>query len=147
MRQQLPADFTSAAIILEGALGRELDGETGMFTDGYWLIPVARFVEEFGTGDWEASMRLCEAVTKRHTAEYAVRPFLDAETERTLVRMSEWSASPNPHVRALPAKVRGRAYLGRNGSSASLRTQWIVRRGLRSLAKKGDSAALALRAV
>ena len=99
MRQQLPVDFTSAAIILEGALGRELDGETGMFTDGYWLMPVTRFVEEFGTGDWEASMRLCEAVTKRHTAEYAVRPFLVAETERTLVRMSEWSASPNPHVR------------------------------------------------
>ena len=67
-------------------------------------MPVARFVDEFGTGDWEVSMRLCEAVTKRHTAEYAVRPFLVADTERTLVRMSEWSASPNPHVRRLASE-------------------------------------------
>ncbi len=104
LRQHMPDDFASASLILEGALGAELDGESGMFTDGYWLMPVARFVEEFGTNDWEASMRLCEAVTKRHTAEYAVRPFLVDETERTLARMTEWATSANAHVRRLASE-------------------------------------------
>ncbi len=104
LRQHMPDDFARAAEVLEGALGPELDGETGIFTYGYWLMPVARFVEEFGTDDWEASMRLCEAVTRRHTGEYAVRPFLAPEVERTLIRMAEWSASPSPHVRRLASE-------------------------------------------
>lgn len=104
LRQRLPDDFAHASAILENALGPELESETGMFTEGYWLMPVARFVEEFGHDDWEASMRLCEAVTKRHTGEYAIRPFLAAEADRTLARMTEWSASPNSHVRRLASE-------------------------------------------
>ncbi|EPR76578.1 hypothetical protein ADILRU_1063 [Leifsonia rubra CMS 76R] len=104
LRERLPDDFERAATILEGALGPELRHESGMFTHGYWLMPVARFVEEFGTNNWKASMRLCQEITKRHTGEYSVRPFLEGETERTLARMKEWAASPNPHVRRLASE-------------------------------------------
>jgi len=104
LRERLPDDFERAATILESSLGPELHDESGMFTHGYWLMPVARFVEEFGTNNWEASMRLCEEITKRHTGEYSVRPYLESETERTLARMKEWAASPNSHVRRLASE-------------------------------------------
>lgn len=104
LRPRLPEDFERASTILEGALGPELTAETGMFTEGYWLMPVARFVEEFGIGHWETSMRLCEEITKRHTGEYAVRPFLRTQPQPTLERMAQWTSAPNAHVRRLASE-------------------------------------------
>ena len=104
LRKRLPDGYAKASAILKASLGPPLDGETGMFTEGYWLMPVARFVEEYGLEDWSASMDLCEAVTQRHTAEFAVRPFLEAEPDRTLERMRQWTGSESAHIRRLASE-------------------------------------------
>lgn len=104
LRERLPDDYAKAAAILQASLGPPLEGETGMFTQGYWLMPVARFVEEYGLTDWSTSMDLNEAVTQRHTAEFAVRPFVEADPERTLERMREWTGSNSAHVRRLASE-------------------------------------------
>ena len=132
LRERLPDDYAEAAAILRTSLGPPLEGETGMFTQGYWLMPVARFAEEYGTADWSASMDLCEAVTQRHTAEFAVRPFLEepspeepllwGEPERTLERMREWTGSDSAHVRRLASEgARGACH----GAGAS-RGSWTI---------------------
>lgn len=48
LKKYLPASFTKATRILHKILGPENPNETGMFTDYYWLLPVAKFIEKYG---------------------------------------------------------------------------------------------------
>ena len=104
MRDRLPKDYLEAAQILKTSLGPPLQRETGMFTEGYWLMPVARLVEEFGRDHFDASMDLCTEITRRHTSEYAVRPYIEAEPERALSTLKEWISSPDLHIRRLASE-------------------------------------------
>lgn len=102
--ERLPSPYPKAAAVLERSLGPPLPGDTGMFTEGYWLMPIARFVEEFGLEHFDISMALCAEVTKRHTSEYAVRPYIAADLDRALRFVREWVKSPNQHVRRLASE-------------------------------------------
>ena len=104
LRARLPQDYETAAAILTNSLGPPLQGETGMFTEGYWLMPVARLVEDHGLENFETSMSLCAEITQRHTAEYAVRPYINSDPDRTLTIMRSWAASPNLHLRRLASE-------------------------------------------
>ena len=104
MRNRLPKDYPKAAAILKESLGPPLKSETGMFTEGYWLMPVARLVEEFGRNHFDVSMDLCTEITRRHTSEYAVRPYIEAEPERALAILQEWVKSPDLHIRRLASE-------------------------------------------
>jgi 3-methyladenine DNA glycosylase AlkC len=104
LRKRLPEDYAEAAAILTASLGEPLPGETGMFTEGYWLMPVARLVEEFGREHFDISMALCAEITQRHTSEYAVRPYIEAAPERALATLSQWVQSPDLHIRRLASE-------------------------------------------
>jgi 3-methyladenine DNA glycosylase AlkC len=41
------------------------------------------------------------AITQRFTCELSIRAFIDAEPERTLARLAEWTRDPSLHVRRL----------------------------------------------
>ena len=43
LKAKLPTDFKRAIKICRQILGPELDQETGMFTEGYWLMPIAKY--------------------------------------------------------------------------------------------------------
>lgn len=98
---QLPSEYAKAAKILSGILGPENEAETGMFKTGYWLMPIAFYVEKYGTRHFDESICLIEEITKRNTGEYAIRPFLIANPQKTLRVMQRWSKSKNVHVRRL----------------------------------------------
>lgn len=104
LKQQLPDDYERAADTLGASLGPPLEGETGMFTEGYWLMPVARFVEEHGLNHFEKSMQLCAEVTRRHTSEYAIRPYIAAEPDRAMTTLNKWVKSSDPHIRRLASE-------------------------------------------
>ncbi|MGB1311610.1 MAG: hypothetical protein ACPG47_10375, partial [Leucothrix sp.] len=104
LRSRLPEDYVEAAAILTASLGEPLPGETGMFTEGYWLMPIARVVEEFGNDHFDVSMVLCAEITRRHTSEYAVRPYIEANPEQALTTLSEWTQSPDLHIRRLASE-------------------------------------------
>ena len=91
--RQLPEDFSEAVSILENILGPENKKETGMFTEGYWLMPVAYYVEKSGLKHFKESVQFIEKITKRHTGEYAIRPFLAAYPQKTLRIMNRLSKS------------------------------------------------------
>jgi 3-methyladenine DNA glycosylase AlkC len=59
------------------------------------------FVEAFGTDDWDASVPALATFTKLASAEFAIRPFIASDQERTLARMLAWTAEPHPAVRRL----------------------------------------------
>ena len=101
LHHQLPAPFPEAWAILEQLLGDELVEEEGMFNDGFALWPLAHFIEVYGLEEFEAAMGAMYEITKRHTAEFAIRPFLQRYPERTLAVLRQWVTDESPHVRRL----------------------------------------------
>lgn len=101
LRRHLPAEYAQALSVLLSVLGPENPREQGMFTEGYWLMPVARFVEEFGLDDPHLSLGAVYEITKRHTGEYALRPYIERHTALTFSYLERWTTDPNPHVRRL----------------------------------------------
>lgn len=99
LRKRLPQDYPTAVKIIVDSLGEELDEDAGMFNEGWYLMPVARFVEEFGLEFPEVSMNALAEITKRHTAEYAVRPFIQQHYEIAMKILGEWARSSNFHLR------------------------------------------------
>lgn len=101
LRKALPSDYADALGILLNILGAENETEEGMFTNGYFLMPVAFFVEKYGLEHFDLSMQALYEITKRHTSEYAVRPYLDLYTDECLSLLRRWSHDANVHVRRL----------------------------------------------
>ncbi len=104
LKNALPADYSEALEILLSILGEENPGETGMFSEYYWIMPVGKFIETYGLEHFEESMRAIEEVTKRNTGEYAIRPFLRKYPLETIRVMRGWALSDNFHLRRLAAE-------------------------------------------
>jgi len=94
-------DYIHGLGALMQILGPENEEETGMFTNFYWLMPMAKYVEKYGMKSFKPSMKAIEEITKRNTGEYAIRPYLDKYPTKTLKQMLKWSKSNNSHVRRL----------------------------------------------
>ncbi|WP_420644221.1 DNA alkylation repair protein [Candidatus Leptofilum sp.] len=101
LRDHLPAGFANAWAVLEAALGAELTDEGGMFNDGWHYWPIAHFIEVYGLEDFDVGVRAMYEITKRHTAEFAIRPFLIQHQDKMLTILNKWVEDENPHVRRL----------------------------------------------
>ena len=104
LHANLPPDFARAIKICTKILGPELTNETGMFTEGYWLMPVAKYVEKYGLNHFPESIEAIREITKRHTGEYCIRPFVVKYPDKTLAVMARWSLDKNVHVRRLASE-------------------------------------------
>ncbi|OZU87017.1 hypothetical protein CIL03_18940 [Virgibacillus indicus] len=101
LKEHLPADYEESIAILLKILGPENKTEEGMFTKGYFLMPVACFVEKYGLDHFDLSLKAIYEITKRHTSEYAIRPYLIADIDRCIAYFQYWIRDPNSHVRRL----------------------------------------------
>lgn len=97
-------DYTDGVSKLLEILGPENEKETGIFTDFYWIMPIAKFVEKYGLDSFKDSINAIEEITKRNTGEYAIRPYIEKYPNKTLKQMKEWSLSSNKHVRRLSSE-------------------------------------------
>ncbi len=97
----LPSDKARAIGIIVGALGPEIeDAElTGM--EGFRYLPFVMFVADEGIDHFEPAMTAQYELTKRFTAEFSIRAFLDRYPARTLARLELWAGDQNVHVRRL----------------------------------------------
>ena len=48
LRLRLPDDYVTAVGVLVDSLGDELREDQGMFTESWFLMPVAHYVQEYG---------------------------------------------------------------------------------------------------
>lgn len=101
LADHLPADRSKALAIITDSLGPEIDDAelTGM--DGFVYLPLVFFVADHGLEHFEESMTAQYELTKRFTAEFSIRAFLDTYPDATLPRLREWAVDPNVHVRRL----------------------------------------------
>jgi 3-methyladenine DNA glycosylase AlkC len=103
LARHLPGDYERAVRTLVASLGPPLgDPEAqGAGMAAFLYLPHVVFVAERGLGHFEASMAAQHAITQRFTCELSIRAFIDAEPERTLARLAEWTRDPSLHVRRL----------------------------------------------
>jgi 3-methyladenine DNA glycosylase AlkC len=101
MHRHLPADFPAAAEILIDSLGPELDGTGSFGMAPFRYMPHVFFVGEHGLDHFEESMRAQHELTRRFSAEWSIRGFLERHPAATLGRLEEWTRDPSPHVRRL----------------------------------------------
>jgi len=99
MADQLPSDPHVAIPMVTASLGPVEPGLTGMQPFRY--LPHVLFVGTWGLPAFEESMAAQRALTVRFTAEFSIRPFLVEHRDATLLRLREWAADPDPHVRRL----------------------------------------------
>jgi 3-methyladenine DNA glycosylase AlkC len=101
LADHLPSDRRLALTVITDALGPEIEESelTGM--DGFLYLPLVFFVALHGLDHFEEAMRAQYELTKRFTAEFSIRAFLERYPDATLDRMREWAADPNVHARRL----------------------------------------------
>jgi len=97
-------DYPKALNTLLQIFGPENPNETGMFKTGYWLMPVAKFVGLYGLEHYDISMRAIYEITKRHTGEYAIRPYIEKALRPGVRLMKKWARDANVHVRRLASE-------------------------------------------
>jgi len=102
--QYLSFTYEQNIEIFEKILGEELRQETGMFSEGWWLWPIGRYVEKHGIKNIKVSLRFIKELTKRFTGEYAIRPLLENKPKETIKTIIKWSKDKNVHVRRLASE-------------------------------------------
>lgn len=109
MREFLPAPFEAAADILVRSLGPAHNETSGHGLAPFFYLPHGNFVALYGIDrrlnagrdPFPISMNALREITRRSTAEFAIRPFLVEEPERTLRQLLAWTNDECPHVRRL----------------------------------------------
>lgn len=104
LHELLPRNYKEAVNIMTSILGPSNQNETGMFSEGYWIMPIAFFIEKYGIDDFETSTDAIYQITQRNTGEYAVRPFLVKYPKKMTSLMLKWSQNKNVHVRRLSSE-------------------------------------------
>jgi 3-methyladenine DNA glycosylase AlkC len=99
--EYLPKDYPRALEIILKALPSEIAGDELEGYDGFIVMPQNDFVAKYGLDHYDLSMRALYQMTKRFSAEGAIRTFILKYPERTLAILADWAEDTNPHVRRL----------------------------------------------
>ena len=110
MKASIPGDFeeTLPALfdVLHPDYSNELDGSPpdARGLRGWSLVPVGSFVAENGLDRPQESLRFLAEMTKRFSAEFAVRPFFRDHPDKTLNAAMTWASDADHHVRRLASE-------------------------------------------
>ena len=101
LKAYIPLSYRDSLAIFEQILGPELETSIGMFTEGYWLWPIGKYVELYGLDDFETSTAFLKELTKRHTGEFGMRQLLLRYPEKTIALAKIWCQDEDSKVRRL----------------------------------------------
>lgn len=103
LRVHLPRDTREALRVLVASFGPELgEGDLeGLGMAPFLYLPHVAFIRAWGLEAFDAAIDAQHALTRRFTAEWSIRPFLEREPARTLAVLRTWARDPSPHVRRL----------------------------------------------
>lgn len=101
LRKYLPEDFPHSAAILLDSLGLAIPQNDLKGFGGFIVWPMTIYISRYGLEYFDISMNALYEMTKRFSAESAIRYFLIRYPEKTLKVLEKWAKDPNPHVRRL----------------------------------------------
>lgn len=107
LRACLPSEYGKAVRILIDSMAKVESGDQGLAV--FFYLPHSFFISEYGLeaagnggkDPFAVSMKALHALTLRFTSEFAIRPFLIHQQERTLAQVMKWIDDPSPDVRRL----------------------------------------------
>jgi 3-methyladenine DNA glycosylase AlkC len=104
----LPPDFGAACTMLEAALAPapspDSEATPPASDEGLagWIVwPLGEYVARRGLAEPERALAALHALTQRLTAEWALRPFIEAHPTLTFRTLATWTGDPSTHVRRL----------------------------------------------
>ncbi|MFI6333296.1 hypothetical protein ACIBBG_34280 [Micromonospora chersina] len=104
LKRRLPRDFREAASVLVRSLPAPADPALSDADFGDFIYaPYAEYVAQQGctAEDLEFSLATLREITTRFSAEFAIRPFLDAFPGEVLATLLVWTEDRHYHVRRL----------------------------------------------
>lgn len=110
LRHALPDDYEQAIDMLlaslpparpDVAVNSATQDREGNTLAPFIFMPHTFFVARYGLDHFAASMRAQYELTKRFTAEFSIRPFLQQHQQATLQTLQSWIDDPSEHVRRL----------------------------------------------
>lgn len=96
LRAALPGEYAAAIVVVRAMAPR--------LTHGFQAMAVTEYVARYGLDDFDLSMEALADLTRFGSAEFAIRPFLAADTPRALAMMMRWTGSDDDHVRRLASE-------------------------------------------
>ncbi|MBC2607010.1 DNA alkylation repair protein [Pelagicoccus albus] len=99
--EELPSEPETALDIVRRAIESLPTLEEDTSFDTWLFFPLNSLLSAHGTKSWKASMKLIPEVTKRFTAEFGIRVFLNTDHDRILPHLEKWAADPDPNLRRL----------------------------------------------
>ncbi len=96
MSNYLSSDFETAANQLKELISHIEEHHSGKALE-YLFLP--DYVEAYGQENWEVAMPCMERITQYTSCEFAIRPFIIKQQDRTMKQMLEWSKHEHLAVR------------------------------------------------
>ncbi len=107
----LPQPFAAAASVVEAALAPATKGEDlqvmsspaaqAAGLSGWVMWPFGEWVARQGINHPERALQTLHALTQRHTAEWAIRPFIVQHPKLVYATLQRWCTDSSVHVRRL----------------------------------------------
>lgn len=104
LHDSINLDYHDTIEIFNKILGAPLKGNSGAFSEGWWLWPIGRYVEIYGDNYFNESIYFSKELTKRFTSEYCMRPLIRKYPEKSLEILKKWSKDENERVRRLSSE-------------------------------------------
>lgn len=104
LHAHLPADYGEALGVIVASLGPPLTVTEGFGMAVFRYLPHSQFIAEVGprhAQHLDASLAALHALTRRFTAEWAIRPFIEQHHDATMRTLARWIDDENAHVRRL----------------------------------------------
>lgn len=109
LRTSLPENYAEAVGLLLKTLTPKLEKTEDNGLAPMFYMPHCHFVAEYGLKSefnggkdpFDLSMKAIYELTSRFTSEFAIRPFLIDQEERTFAYLFQWMKDQDPHVRRL----------------------------------------------
>ncbi|WP_016957922.1 hypothetical protein [Catenovulum agarivorans] len=108
LQQTLPSDYREACEILLKTLAPVDESSEQIHFDnsaqgirGWAIMPMADFVALHGLDDIEFALLVLKQMTKRFSAEFAIRYLIEKNPELVIATLQTWLDDKNPHVRRL----------------------------------------------
>ncbi|RRD92324.1 DNA alkylation repair protein [Clostridiales bacterium COT073_COT-073] len=102
--EAIELDYENTIQVFYKILGPVLTGNSGAFSEGWWLWPIGRYVEIYGEDFFEISINFSKELTKRFTSEFCMRPLIKKYPEESLKILLTWSTDENERVRRLSSE-------------------------------------------
>jgi len=107
LQKYLPQDYKTAVHILINALPEALDeSKTDNDFGDFIYAPFAEFIATFGCNAEYLffSLNALKEITKRFSAEFSIRAFINKFPQETLIVIEDWASDKNYHVRRLSSE-------------------------------------------